>query len=255
MSEIRKLVNEVENSINTNKSQNFINFKWCNNSQIIDSKINLQSNKMKIILSKNDLLGLKLQSNILCYDGKITNINEINDIYNNGFRVTRLKENINISRINVRKIENSKLIIDGYNISERNFKKLLKYANKPIFLTYKNNNIIEKNKYANFQIESTKAMGGIIGINIIKQYQKSNVERYNSFENIFRQIDSLIEIIGIDNLCISSGIDKNSVLPWEVSNIGDIKVIENWLKVFYGDEVVEKIMWKNAYTFLNASME
>ncbi len=225
----------------------FINFKW---SSKLDNYTNLD--KQNIVLTKKDLKNNNSELNIMCYNGIIKNVKHLNEVYDLGYRVVRLSDHIKITKLNIKGIENSKLIIDTFNMSERNLKRLVKYTSNPIFLSIGNSSTISNNKKnaSDMHIKLVKSTNGVIGINISKEHLTTNVGRYDSFEYIFRHIDYLIDLIGVDNVCFSAGFDNNNILPWEVSKLRDIKVVENWLKVFYGAEVVEKIMWKNAFNFL-----
>ncbi len=247
--EISGVVSNEKSSI---RMQPLINFRWYTELEPKDIIFDSRLNKDKVILSKKDLTNIDGKVDILCYGGEIINLNQLSDIYNKGFRVVRPGESLKTTKINASKLEKTKLIIDVHNLSDRNLKKLIKFSSKPIFLNIeKNDNLIKKKINSNeYKIKSVKELNGIVGINITKDYLTTNLGRLDSFEHIFRNIDNMVELIGVDNICFSTGFNKNKVLPWEVSKQGDIKFVENWLKVFYGDEVAEKIIWKNAYYFL-----
>ncbi len=232
-----------------------INFNWNNEINLGSVQLGSKANE-NIVLKNTDLSTDKSQINVMCYNGKIMNISTLKNIYDMGYRVVRLEDSIKLTKLNIMQIDKINLIIDTYNMNERNFNKLIKNTNKPLFLSSGNSTSISNNKKNSndARIKAIKQKNGIVGINITNEHLTTNIGRYNSFEYIFRHVDYLIDLIGVDNLCFSVGFDKNKILPWEVNKIGDIKVIENWLKVFYGDDVVEKIMWKNAFDFLERSI-
>ncbi len=245
------------NNVDIKKFNPFINFKWSDNLNFQNNNELCNLYSTNVILKRSDLISENSQFNIMCYNGEIKNTKMLTDVYNAGFRVIRLNNDIKISKTNIKNINSSKLIIDTYNMSDRNFRKLVKYTTKPIFLSIGNSTAVSTNKKnaSDAKIKAVKTLNGVVGVNISKDHLTTNVGRYDSFEYIFRHIDYLIDLIGIDNLCFSAGFDNNNVLPWEVSKLGDVKVVENWLKVFYGNEAVEKIMWKNVYNFLEKNLE
>ncbi len=254
-------VDDNEIDIDIKKFKPFINFKWFN--ELIDVNILMlkdvdkNTKSYKIVLSYDDLDINTNQLIINCYNGKIDSVKDLDKIFNMGFRVIRLCDNIKITKHTAKYIDNSQLIIDVYGMNEKNYKKLCKYTTKPIFLSIGNSKTISTNKrnVDDSKIKAVRGLNGIVGINITKDHLSTSIGRYDSFEYIFRHIDYLIDLVGVDNLSFSAGFHANNILPWEVGKLGDIKVVENWLKVFYGEEVVEKIMWRNAYNFLMKSLK
>ncbi len=242
------------------KVRPLINFKWSNDLNLKKEKeIGIEKqiiDKYRIVLSKEDLNLNETSLKIKCYNNSSTKIKHLKEIYDNGYRVLRLNDSIKLSTLNIKQLDNINIIIDAYNMSERNFKKLSKLTTRPIFFSIGNSKTVSlnKNNANDTQIKVIKELGGVVGINITKEHLTTNIGRYDSFEYIFKHIDYLIELIGADNVCFSAGFSQNSILPWEVSKLSDLKVIENWLKVFYDEEVCEKVMWKNAYKFLQRSI-
>ncbi len=245
-----------DNNSEINNFTPFVNFKWNNNMKCQVTNHYNQLTKEKIVLTKEDFKKEDKQFKILCYNGEIENIKDLSKIYDYGYRIVRLQDYIRVTKFNIKVLDSSNLIIDTYSMNEKNFKKLAKYTTKPLFLSIGNSKTISQNhkNASDAQIKTVKELNGVVGINITKEHLTTNIGRYDSFEYIFRHLDYLIELIGVDNLCFSAGFDNNNILPWEVSKLSDVKVVENWLKVFYGNEVAEKIMWKNAYNFLEKSL-
>ncbi len=247
-------INENNNDIKN--FEPFINFKWGDKLETNENESFANFNKQINVFSKYDLKVTNTQLNVMCYRGTINNIKSLKDIYNKGYRVVRIYDYIKITKSNVKILNDSKLIIDTYGMSEKNLKKFLKYTIKPACLSIGNSSTISKNKNnaKDANIKAIKELNGVVGINISREHLNTTVGRYDSFEYIFRHIDYLIDLIGEDNLCFSVGFDNQSIYPWEVNKLGDVKVVENWLKVFYGKGTAEKIMWKNAYDFLERSL-
>jgi membrane dipeptidase len=68
-------------------------------------------------------------------------------------------------------------------------------------------------------------------------------------EHVVRHIDRYMELGAQDHLCFGCDFDGTD-LPSDISNVGDLyKIADLLIQRGYSAEQIDKIFWKNAYTF------
>lgn len=206
----------------------YLNFVWCDN------------NEKKCNINKNTIYG---------YNAPIQNVESV---YNNGFRAIKLKDNLEINELNINKLNEYNFVLDVSEISDEEFEIIKKYSKLPI-ITIGNSYKLYENKINinDERLRGIKMLDGVVGINIQKEFLNSARSREKSFESIFEQITYMLSVIGSNNIGIAINFNGETILPWELQKLKDISVLEHWLEVYYGKQIKDKIMYRNIIRVLN----
>lgn len=217
------------------KYKPFINFIW--DSDINESGQSLLSRKDYSSKGVNNILGAR----------NIRSIDEVLYFYNKGVRAFGFNKEIDFDDELIRNINNLNIIIDTIDLGDESFNSFLEIYEKPIIIT--SGNIKEVCKYEkNIRISKLRRIhqaGGIVGINLNIKHLTEYTGRNNSLEAILNHIDYIIDKTDENTVCFGCGFGDSNILPWEVQSPKDMKVIEHWLEVYYGEVVKDKIMYKN----------
>ncbi len=215
----------------------FINFLW--------EKDRAKGINKKLILEKRQLDHYG-ENNILCFS-KAKNFDEIVMAYKLGFRCVSFDKEIVIDSELCGLLNGLNIIIDALDLEFDTLENIGANYKSPIIISSGNSVDVwncEKNLDKG-KIKVVAESDGLIGININVECLNGYTGRENSFEAIFRHIDYIIELVGEDCVSFGCGFNSGNILPWEVQSPKDMKVLGNWLDVYYGSVVKEKIMFRN----------
>lgn len=205
-----------------------LNFIWCTDKE----------NKCNI--NKNTIYG---------YNAPIQNVESV---YNNGFRALKLKDNLEINKASIEKLNDYNFVLDVSEISDCELEIIKLYSKLPI-ITIGNSFTLYENKtnINDERLRAIKLLDGVVGINIQKELLNSDRSREKSYDSLFEHITYMLSVIGSNNIGIAINFNGETILPWELQKLNDIRVLEHWLDVYYGKQIKEKIMYRNMIRVLN----
>lgn len=147
------------------------------------------------------------------------------------------------------------MIVDVSHLNEAGFWDLYKISKKPFIATHSNSYSI-CNHYRNLkddQLKAIKECGGIVGINLYPKFLTNKKEATE--QDIFRHIDYISNIIGINKICLGSDFDGINETPLHIEDISKYSNLFKKIENIYGKDVLEKIAYKNFYTFCQKNLK
>ncbi len=200
------------------------------------------------------------------------NLDNISHFYNRGVRIftlcwnfennlgfgafTKSKKGLKQFGKDAVKIMNElNMVIDASHLNEAGFWDLYKISRKPFISTHSNAYSV-CNHYRNLndnQLKAIKEYEGIVGINLYPKFLTNKATATE--EDVFRHIDYMSNILGIDRICLGSDFDGIEETP---SNLEDVSKYESFfykLEKIYGKDISEKIMYKNFYNFCKKNIK
>ena len=97
-----------------------------------------------------------------------------------------------------------------------------------------------------------KALGGIVGINLCPSHLSS--KGIATIDDIILHIEHYLSLDGENTVAMGGDLDGTD-LPNDFSDISDIyKIAEAMQRINYPSQLIEKIMFKNAYEFFNKNI-
>ncbi len=144
------------------------------------------------------------------------------------------------------------MIIDVSHLNEKGFWEVMNLSKKPVIASHSNSYSIcsHKRNLKDEQLIAIKEKGGLIGINLHLPFLSKDENRDCGFEYILRHIDYIINLIGSNNICLGCDFDGTNYLAYDTQGIDSIVYINHWIKIYFGEEVADKIMYKNYLNFL-----
>ena len=92
-------------------------------------------------------------------------------------------------------------------------------------------------------------LGGIVGVSMCPAHLRDCSQGNATSEDVVRHIDRYMELGAQDHLCFGCDFDGTD-LPSDITNVGDLyKIADLLIQRGYSAEQIDKIFWKNAYTF------
>ena len=151
----------------------------------------------------------------------------------------------------VKKLNESKIIIDVSHISEKSFWDIADLSQSPFIATHSNLYSLKKHR-RNLKDEQVKFIirnGGLIGITFCRSFLPTEK---SLFEGIYENIAYALDLGGENHIAFGSDFD-GCFIPSELDSIEKTENLYNYL---YGKGVskalLEKIFYVNAETFLNS---
>lgn len=150
----------------------------------------------------------------------------------------------------IRLLNHNKIMIDVSHASDKTIDDILKVSEAPIFASHSNSRRLcnSKRNLTDRQIKDIAQKGGIIGISFHSPHLSCRKE--SSIEDVYKHIDHIREIGGIEAIAIGSDFDGNISAPNDLQYISDISNLvkklksENWT-----DEQIESILYRNFMRF------
>lgn len=154
----------------------------------------------------------------------------------------------------VKEVEKIGIIIDISHASEKLFYDVSKVATKPFIATHSNSKVMcnHRRNLTDEQFRTIKSVGGLVGITFCS-YFLSDKDKVD-FDQLEKHIEHFLELGGEDFLALGSDFD-GAELPYDISGIESIEnIYEYFLKRNYGEVLLDKIFFKNAYNFMKINM-
>ena len=142
-------------------------------------------------------------------------------------------------------MESLGMIVDVSHLSDKGFYDVLSIASKPFIASHSNSRAICncKRNLTDDQIREIKNIGGVIGINLYRDFVSLNKEC--GIDDVMKHIDHIINV-GSDEVlgfgCDYDGIDATPDGLFDVSSV--YKIVDE-IEKRYGRETAEKIAWRN----------
>ncbi len=217
----------------------------------------------------------KKASSILTIEGGEAlenNINNLYNLYNIGVRgitltwnnkncigagISNEDEGLTKFGFEVIKVMNElNMIIDISHLNEKGFWDVVKSSKKPFIASHSNSYTIceHKRNLKDEQLLAIKEVNGLVGINLHLPFLSKDKNKDCGFEYILRHIDYIIELIGSDNICLGCDFDGTNYLSYDTQGVESLTYINHWIKIYFGNEIAEKIMFKNYMNFLKKNL-
>lgn len=148
------------------------------------------------------------------------------------------------------------IVPDISHASEQSVDDVIEIANqcqKPFIATHSNS----YSAYAHTRnlrdrhLNELMRLGGIVGVSMCPVHLRDCSQKNATADDVIRHIDRYMELGAQNHVCFGCDFDGTD-LPTDITHVGDLHSIANHLSVLgYNDELIEKIFWKNAYTFFH----
>ncbi len=149
-------------------------------------------------------------------------------------------------------LENNSIIIDVSHASDKLFYDVAQTATKPFVASHSNSRHIcpHRRNITNDQFDIIKNCGGLVGLNFHRDFLPSNSENA-SVKNVLLHAEHFLSLGGENVLCIGSDYDGSNI-PNDLRGIEKIPNLwEEFLKIGYNEQLVQKIMYYNAHNFFS----
>ncbi len=152
----------------------------------------------------------------------------------------------------IKKLEENNIIVDISHASDKTLSDVLSIANKPVVASHSDSRTVcnhRRNLSDEFFIEITKR-GGIVGINFHRDFLSEDPASA-SIKDVLLHTEHFLSLGGEDSISIGSDFDGSDI-PKDLNNLQKIpNLYESFLKIGYNEQLVQKIMYTNAYNFFS----
>lgn len=127
--------------------------------------------------------------------------------------------------------------------------------NKPIIASHSNSYSVCNHK-RNISDEHFKYLiesNSIVGISLVPEHL-SNSE-YATLNDILRHIDYFLNLGGENAICLGCDFDGVSSLPQNISTISDLPLVYQQIEKSFGNILVKKIFFENAFNFMKKNLK
>ncbi len=147
----------------------------------------------------------------------------------------------------ISRMEDLGMIVDVSHLNEKGFADVVKYTNNPFIASHSNSQTLcsSKRNLTDSQLMELKSVDGIIGINFCPAFLNNDATKA-SITDIFKHIDYISNLIGVDHIGLGSDFDGITQVPKGMEDVSKIKEIPTLLlESSYSKKDVEKIMGGN----------
>lgn len=150
----------------------------------------------------------------------------------------------------VHKCNSLGITIDVSHLSEKSFWDVYQSSSKPIIASHSNARAIcdHQRNLSDAQIKAIITSDGLIGLTYVPWFVVNN--EMASINDLIPHIDHILSLGGENHLMLGSDFDGIDTHINGLKNPTQVVHLEELLHEHYEYEVVEKIMWRNAYQFL-----
>ncbi len=149
----------------------------------------------------------------------------------------------------VKEMERIGMLIDVSHLSDAGLDDVLKTVDCPIVASHSNMREIcsHRRNLKDEQFREIVNRKGIVGINFYKDFLNNKGEEA-SLNDIVRHIEHMLMLGGENAVAMGSDYDGCEVVNG-IKKLNDIQNLYDLVQKEFGDEIAEKIFWKNAYNF------
>ncbi len=148
----------------------------------------------------------------------------------------------------VREMERCGIVVDVSHACDKLFYDVAGLARRPFIATHSNSRSVcsHRRNLTDDQFAVIKNNGGIVGINFHKYFLADNDWCIN---DIIKHTEYFLSLGGEDTVAIGSDFDGGE-LPPDMRSIEDMhKIYNEFLRLNYSEELIDKLFFKNAYNF------
>lgn len=167
-----------------------------------------------------------------------------------GVEVSQSKGFTSFGKSVIKRMEELDIVVDVSHASDKLFFDVAEESAKPIVASHSNSRTIcrHKRNLTDEQFKFIRDSGGIVGLNFSDKFLNNDPEK-SSIEDIFLNAEYFLSLGGNKTVCIGSDFDGTD-MPKGVCGIESIEdIAECFLKHNYSEELVNDILFKNAYNF------
>lgn len=152
----------------------------------------------------------------------------------------------------VTKLESKNIAVDLSHASDKTFYDVLSISQKPVAASHSNSRSVcpHIRNLTNEQFSEIVRRRGVVGLNFHKEFLSSKSDDA-SVADVLKHAEHFLSLGGENALCIGSDFDGSDI-PKDLNNIRKIPdLYESFLKIGYNEQLVQKIMYYNAYNFFS----
>ena len=155
-------------------------------------------------------------------------------------------------KVCVKEFEQKSIVIDISHASDKTFYDVLSYTTAPIAASHSNSRTVcsHRRNLTDEQFMEIARRKGVVGLNFHKEFLNDNRDR-SSICDVLKHTEHFLTLDGEDVLCIGSDFDGADPIK-ELSSTEKIPhLYESFLKIGYNEQLVQKILYYNAYNFFS----
>lgn len=152
----------------------------------------------------------------------------------------------------IKALEEHSIIIDISHASDNLFFDVAEMAAKPFAASHSNSRKIcpHRRNLTDEQFDIIKKSGGIVGLNFHRDFLSSNPDKAG-ITDVLHHTEHFLSLGGNDVISIGSDFDGSNP-PQSLKGLENIPILyEEFLKIGYTEQLVQKIMYDNAHNFFS----
>lgn len=150
----------------------------------------------------------------------------------------------------VRAFNQKGIVCDVSHASDTLFNDVTAFSTQPVIATHSNARAVTSHKrnLTNEQFCTIKNSGGIVGLNFSQLFLNNTPNAATAYD-IIKHAEHFLSLGGEDTLCIGSDFDGTD-MPEGIKGVEDMEYLyQLFLKENYSETLLDKLFYKNAYTF------
>lgn len=142
-----------------------------------------------------------------------------------------------------------RIMVDLSHLNEKGFRDVAALSDAPLVATHSNVHAIcpHARNLTAWQLGAIRESGGMVGLNFATGFLRTDglMRRDTPLDIMLRHLDALVEALGEDGVGFGSDFD-GALMPAAIGDAAGLpRLIEAMRAHGYGDELIEKIAWKN----------
>lgn len=149
-------------------------------------------------------------------------------------------------------MERNSIVVDVSHASDRLFYDVAELATKPIVASHSNSRSVcnHRRNLTDEQFSIIRNCGGLAGLNFHRDFLSQSPDKA-SVKDVLLHTEHFLSLGGEDTLCIGSDYDGSNI-PSDLKGMEKIpNLYEEFLKIGYTEQLVQKIMYYNAHNFFS----
>lgn len=146
--------------------------------------------------------------------------------------------------------EKNSIVIDVSHASDKLFYDVCEHTVRPFAASHSNSRKVcdHRRNITDEQFGIIKERGGVVGLNFHRDFLSIDSEKAGVCD-VLRHTEHFLSLGGENTICIGSDFDGSDV-PQSLNGIEKIAdLYEEYLKIGYNEQLVQKILFDNAYNF------
>ncbi|MBR6657334.1 MAG: membrane dipeptidase [Oscillospiraceae bacterium] len=154
----------------------------------------------------------------------------------------------------IKEMESIGMVIDVSHLSDAGLDDVLKNVDCPVVASHSNLREVcsHRRNLTDEYFKEIVRRGGIVGINFYKAFLNNDEEKA-SLSDILKHIERMLLLGGENSVSMGSDYDGCDVVDG-IRKMNDIPNLYDLVKKDFGEELAEKIFWKNAYNFFAGNL-